>query len=56
MSYLYGEALPHWLTDGNSSTCQTDANAAVIVISFNITFPYIWLRMTVKEDCKHAVK
>ncbi|CAL1534182.1 unnamed protein product [Lymnaea stagnalis] len=39
-----------WITDGDDSTCNQDNSLNSVVVAWNITYPFSWLRLTVKDN------
>ncbi|CAL1534176.1 unnamed protein product [Lymnaea stagnalis] len=44
------QASSTWITDGDDSTCNQDINLQSMVVKWNITYPFSWLRLTVKDN------
>ncbi|KAK6967773.1 multiple epidermal growth factor-like domains protein 6, partial [Biomphalaria glabrata] len=39
-----------WLTDNDDTTCNGDRKLASLQISWNIEYPFTWLRTNVKDS------
>ncbi|CAL1534179.1 unnamed protein product, partial [Lymnaea stagnalis] len=39
-----------WITDRDDSTCNQDIHLQSVAVAWNISYPFSWLRLTVKDN------